>query len=119
MDFFENQNQFTMPEPWLHSAIPNTHHTNVVQYDTDSALISIDTLSSYMCTNSMQDFLPGTYSPDRTKSITGLGGTKQDTTGIGAVHWLIRDDNGALHEFILPNIWFIPSNPIRILSPQC
>jgi hypothetical protein len=105
VDFFKNQNNFTMPKPWLHSAIPNTHHTNIiVQYDTDSALIGIDRLSSYTCTNSMQDFLPGTYSPDRTKSITGLGGTKQDTTGIGTIHWLIQDNNGALHKFILPNV---------------
>jgi hypothetical protein len=116
MDFFENQSHFTVPEPWLHSAIPNMHHTNVVQYDTNSALIGINTLSSYTCTNSMQDFLPGTYSPDWTESITGLGGKKQDTTGIGTVHWLIRDDDGALHKFILPNVWFIPSNPIYILS---
>jgi hypothetical protein len=47
------------------------------------------------------------------------GSTKQDTTGIGTIRWLIQDDNGALHEFILPNVWFIPSNPICILSPQC
>jgi hypothetical protein len=119
VDFFENQSHFTVPKPWLHSAILNTHHTNVVQYDTGSVLIGINKLSSYMCTNSMQDFLPGTYSPDRTKSITGLGGPNQDTTGIGTVCWLIQDDNGALHEFILPNVWFIPSNPICILSPQC
>jgi hypothetical protein len=79
------------------------HHTNVVQYDTNSVLIGIDMLSIYTCTKSMQDFMPGTYSPDRTKSITGLGGTKQDTTGIGTIRWLIRDDNRALHEFILPN----------------
>jgi hypothetical protein len=82
VDFFENQNPFSVPEPWLHSAIPNMHHTNVLQYNTNSALISIDMLSSYMCTNSMQDFLPGTYSPYQTESITGLGSTKQDTTGI-------------------------------------
>jgi hypothetical protein len=104
VDFFENQNHFTVPKPWLHSAIPNTHHTNVVQYDTDSVLIGINTLSSYTCTNSMQDFLPGTYSLDQTESIMGLGSTKQDTTGIGTVRWLIRVDDGALHEFILPNV---------------
>jgi hypothetical protein len=77
MDFFGNQNHFTVPKPWLHLAIPNTHHTNVVQYDTDSALIGIDTLSSYTCTSSMQDFLPGTYSPDQTESITGLVSTNK------------------------------------------
>jgi hypothetical protein len=119
MDFFENQNHFTVPEPWLHSAIPNTHHTNVVQYNTDSVLIGINTLSSYTCTNSMQDFLPRRYSPDQTESITGLGGMTQDMTGIGTVRWLIRDNDGALHEFILPHVQFIPSNPICILSPQC
>jgi hypothetical protein len=73
----------------------------------------------YTCTNSMQDFLPGTYSPDWTESSTGLGGTKQDTTSIGTIRWLICDDDGALHEFIFPNVWFIPSNPICILSLQC
>jgi hypothetical protein len=119
MDFFKNQNQFSVPEPWLHLAIPNTHRTNIVQYDTGSALIGIDMLSSYTCTNSMQDFMSRTYSPEWTESITGLGGTKQETTGIGTVRWLIRDNNGALHEFILPNIQFIPNNPICILSPQC
>jgi hypothetical protein len=104
MDFLKNQNHFSVPEPWLHSAILNMHHTNIVQYDTNSALISINTLSSYMCTNSMQDFMSGTYSPEWTESITGLSGMKQETTGIGTVRWLIRDDNGALHEFILPNV---------------
>jgi hypothetical protein len=49
----------------------------------------------------------------------GLGGTKQITTGIGTACWLIRDDDRALHKFILPNIRFIPNNPICILSPQC
>jgi hypothetical protein len=53
VDFFENQNHFTVPEPWLHLAIPNMHHTNVVQYDINSVLIGINTLSSYTCTNSM------------------------------------------------------------------
>jgi hypothetical protein len=47
VDFFENQSHFIVPEPWLQSAIPNTHHTNIVQYDTDSVLIGIDMLSSY------------------------------------------------------------------------
>jgi hypothetical protein len=72
LDFFENQSHVAVPKLWLHSAIPNTHHTNIVRYNTNSVLISIDMLSSYTCTNSMQDFLPGTYSPDQTKSITGL-----------------------------------------------
>jgi hypothetical protein len=36
MDFFKNQNHLTVPKPWLHSAIPNMHHTNIVQYNTDS-----------------------------------------------------------------------------------
>jgi hypothetical protein len=32
VDFFKNQNHFSVPEPWLHLAILNTPHTNVVQY---------------------------------------------------------------------------------------
>ena len=37
---------------------------------------------------------------------------------VGTVKWKIKDDNGKVHSFILPNTYYSPSVETRLLSPQ-
>ncbi len=37
---------------------------------------------------------------------------------VGTVKWKIKDDNGKVHNFILPNTYYSPSVETRLLSPQ-
>ncbi len=37
---------------------------------------------------------------------------------VGTVKWKIRDDNGKVHNFILPNTYYSSSVETRLLSPQ-
>ena len=37
---------------------------------------------------------------------------------MGTVEWKIKDDNGKVHNFILPNTYYSSSVETRLLSPQ-
>jgi hypothetical protein len=37
---------------------------------------------------------------------------------VGTVKWRVKDDNGKIHNIILPNTYYSPSVETRLLSPQ-
>jgi len=49
--------------------------------------------------------------------IRGYNGST-NSTRVGTVKWKIKDDNGKVHNFILPNIFYSSSVETRLLSPQ-
>jgi hypothetical protein len=49
--------------------------------------------------------------------IRGYNGSTNSTM-VGTVKWKIKDDNGKIHSFILPNTYYSSSVETRQLSPQ-
>ncbi len=41
-----------------------------------------------------------------------------NSTMVGTVKWRVKDDNGKIHNIILPNTYYSPSVETRLLSPQ-
>ncbi|CAB9505787.1 unknown protein [Seminavis robusta] len=85
------------------------------QYDADSVLIAIDNCSSRCITNCMKDFI-GKPTKVQVK-VQGIGGTVTATYK-GTVRWSIEDDDGMVHHFLIPDTYYNPSTPYRLLSPQ-
>ena len=90
-------------------------HAQRATFDTDSFPIAVDGCASACMTPNKNDFI---RTPQRcTTKVNGMGG---DTTAIlkGTVRWSIDDDNGRKHTFDIPNTYYAPTTPFRLLSPQ-
>ena len=69
-------------------------------FDTDSFDILIDNCCSHTLTNSLNDFIePPVKSSVKVKGYNG----STNSTRVGTVKWKLKDDNGKIHNFILPN----------------
>jgi hypothetical protein len=86
-----------------------------MEFDTDSFDILIDNCCSHTLTNDIQDYIePPVKSTVRVRGYNG----STNSTMVGTVKWKIKDDNGKVHSFILPNTYYSPSVETRLLSPQ-
>jgi hypothetical protein len=65
-------------------------------------------------TNDESDFIDSPVTVH--KSILDIGATK--AVKQGTVRWSIQDDHGAVEFFTIPNTFYVPDLPIRLLSPQ-
>ena len=52
-----------------------------------------------------------------TRKVKGIAGSAEATYR-GTVKWKIEDDDNMVHPFTIPNMYYIPNAPTRILSPQ-
>jgi GAG-pre-integrase domain len=84
-------------------------------YDSDSYEVGIDTLSTYCMTNDIRD-IQSNASRVRcmVKGINGLAPVKCKGTGCIKV----LDDKGQLHNFIIHELYYCPTLPFRVISPQ-
>ncbi len=86
-----------------------------MEFDTDSFDILIDNCCSHTLTNDINDYIePPVKSSVRVRGYNG----STNSTMVGTVKWKIRDDNGKVHNFILPNTYYSSSVETRLLSPQ-
>jgi hypothetical protein len=86
-----------------------------MEFDTDSFDILIDNCCNYTLTNDINDYIePPVKSSVRVRSYNG----STNSTKVGTVKWKIKDDNGKVHNFILPNTYYSSSAETRLLSPQ-
>jgi hypothetical protein len=86
-----------------------------VQFDTDSYDILIDNCCSHTLTNDINDYIePPVKSEVKVRGYNG----ETNSTMVGTVKWKIKDDNGKVHNFILPNTYYSSSVETRLLSPQ-
>ena len=84
-------------------------------FDSDSRPLYVDNCASRSISSWIEDFV------DPPKPIKRkLEGVASTTHGlsIGTIKWTIEDDNGAPHEFLLPNSIYAPQVKKRLLSPQ-
>ena len=76
---------------------------NRLVFDSDSYDILIDNCCSHTLTNDLKDYIEP---PIKSKvKIRGYNGST-NSTRVGTVKWKIKDDNGKVHNFILPNTFF-------------
>jgi hypothetical protein len=86
-----------------------------MEFDTDSYEILIDSCCSHSLTNSKEDFIePPVKSKVRVRGCNG----HTNSTMVGTVKWRVKDDNGKIHNIILPNTYYSPSVETRLLSLQ-
>jgi hypothetical protein len=68
-----------------------------------------------LLTNDIKDYIePPVKSSVRVRGYNG----STISTKVGTVKWKIKDDNGKVHNFILPNTYYSSSVETRLLSPQ-
>jgi hypothetical protein len=98
----------------MDSRISEATHSHY--YDSDSFPIMLDNRASKCLTNVMTDFI----SPPKSTSvrIKGIGGARVSATYVGTVRWCFEDDSGRKHDFVLPETYYSPAVPGRILSLQ-
>ncbi|MFN9981360.1 MAG: hypothetical protein ACK53Y_15655, partial [bacterium] len=66
----------------------------------------IDNCCSHTLTNDINDYIePPVKSSVRVRGYNG----STNSTMVGAVKWKIKDDNGKVHKFILPNTYYSSS----------
>jgi hypothetical protein len=86
-----------------------------MEFDTDSFDILIDNCCSHTLTNDINDYIePPVKSSVRVRGYNG----RTNSTMVGTVKWKLKDDNGKIHNFILPNTYYSSSVETRLLSPQ-
>jgi hypothetical protein len=91
-----------------------THHT--AAFNSDSKPIAIDNCLSRCLTNSSRDFLPGTVEGCKV-AVSGVGGLIRCKKK-GTVSWTIKDDQGRLHNVLIPDTPMCSELPKRLFSPQ-
>jgi hypothetical protein len=81
-----------------------------MEFDTDSFDILIDNCCSHTLTNDINDYIePPAKSSVRERGYNG----STNSTMVGTVKWKIKDDNGKVHNFILPNTYYSSSVKTR------
>ena len=89
--------------------------TRPTHCDSDSYDIGIDNHATSCMTPDKSDFI------DKPKQVTvrvkGIAG-KLAAAYKGTVMWQIQDDQGGVHKMRIPNAYYVPSLPLRLLSPQ-
>ena len=85
------------------------------RYDTDSYNIGIDNHASYCMSNAKADFT-GPLRKARVR-IKGVGGNLNSVM-LGTLRWTIQTDAGKKVQVTIPNLYYVPVLPIRLLSPQ-
>jgi len=93
----------------------HVHPRHSTKFDTDAVPVKIDNCASACMTNSLNDFVEP---PKRINvPIGGIGGPVQ-ATHKGTLRWTFDDDQGRPHTFLIPNSYYTPDTPYRLLSPQ-
>jgi hypothetical protein len=96
----------------------NKVHGNSKSCDTDSFPIKIDNCCTQSMSGYKDDFIESTFKRISGMHVVGFGQTRSTITHSGTVQWSIYDDNGMLHTFYIPNVFYIPGCGVRLLSPQ-
>ena len=86
-----------------------------LRFDTDTFPIRIDNCVTATISHRIEDFV-GPLKPIHRK-VKGIGGSIGNVQ-CGTIRWRIDDDNGRIHTLLLPNSYYVPESPSRLLSPQ-
>jgi hypothetical protein len=91
---------------------------NALHLDIDGFDVALDNCTTGHITFDKEDFIPGSYVEyTDSKSVEGVGGTTS-AAGRGSVRWTLTDQDNQVHLLILHNVNYVPTSPLRLLSPQ-
>ena len=85
-------------------------------FDTNSKSISIDNQCSACILHDLNDFVGEVHKSDRV--IKGFAGTRTTNVKKGTILWKWEVDMRQVHEFLIPNSYYVPKGGCRLLSPQ-
>jgi hypothetical protein len=91
-------------------------HQNKVQFDTDSKALRIDNCATRSISPYISDFVTPPV-PMNNRKVKGIGGLMSDVM-IGTIKWSIEDDEGQVHDIVLPESIYLKGGTSRLLSPQ-
>eukprot|EP00590_Aulacoseira_subarctica_P001421 CAMPEP_0172414700 /NCGR_PEP_ID=MMETSP1064-20121228/1332_1 /TAXON_ID=202472 /ORGANISM="Aulacoseira subarctica , Strain CCAP 1002/5" /LENGTH=1323 /DNA_ID=CAMNT_0013151491 /DNA_START=262 /DNA_END=4233 /DNA_ORIENTATION=+ len=97
------------------SAAPKPNKAKYMVFDSGSYPILVDNCASSSITNCLADFKSPPIATS--KVIQGVNG-ELTALRVGTIQWRIQDDTGRTHHLTLPNSYYAPSSPYRLLSPQ-
>ena len=84
-------------------------------FEADSFQIGVDNHATACMTPNVHDLIGKRLKVQvRVKGISG----KAIAAFRGTARWHIRDDQGVVHQLLIPNTYCVPKIPIRLLSPQ-
>jgi hypothetical protein len=90
----------------------------VVRFDSDSVPIKVDNCCTQSMSHNINEFIRGTLKRVHYKKVKGFGNSITDITYIGTLRWVITDDDGVTHAFVVPNSFLVPNSGVKLLSPQ-
>ena len=93
-----------------------THLDDMMQLDSDSYQIAIDTCTTFHLCKHKELFIDG-IKPCTNIYIQGVGGRTR-VQGYGSIKLRVHDDDGILHELIINEVLYVPNSPTNLLSPQ-
>ena len=89
----------------MSSSIRTKHTTEGQIFDTDSKMVGIDNHCSACISHDQSDFVGDLCVAN--KRVRGFGGAKQFKIWTGLIDWTWEDDDGAPHQSIIPNSYYI------------
>ena len=87
-----------------------------VPFDADSVPLRVDNCATASLLPHKSDFI-GVLVPVR-RRIHGIGRSVQRGIMMGTLRLRIEDDNGAMHDILIPELFYVPDATSRLLSPQ-
>jgi hypothetical protein len=85
-------------------------------FEHDSNWVGVDTFSTYCLTNDLKDF---SRRPTRCNhQVLGVSNTPTAITHKGQVTYVVTDDEGRTCPIHVPAMYYCPSIPYRVISPQ-
>jgi len=90
--------------------------SSIATFDTDSELVGIDNRSSACVSPHRSDFIGKLIKSKR--FIKAFGGTKPFDIYTGTLKWAFEDDQGIERTVHIPESFYMPEAPARLLSPQ-
>lgn len=95
-----------------------SHSTDAISFDSDTALVYLDTCATGSMSPFKTDFIPGTFTMNaEPNGVEGSGGSL-GLHEYGTVRYTVTDDIGAMHVIEIPNTAYIPQLKYRLLAPQ-
>ncbi len=107
---------FSFNATLIYEAQHETTKEREVTFDTDSDAIGIDNRCSACISHKAEDFVGELKRSER--AIKGFAGSITRKVMVGTLLWSWLDDQGCVHEFLIPNSYYVPHGGVRLLSPQ-
>lgn len=100
------------------NTIENGMTRKMTPFDSDSFEVKVDNCCSRTLSGHKTDFMKGSLKPTNNIAVEGYNGAHDFVTHTGTIHWRVLDDQGSIRDIIIPNSLYVPTNKLRLLSPQ-